>query len=97
MAKRVYDTAFLNARREACVVVAFFAVVLVYTCGYCYLFGYDRDPATLTTYWGIPDWVLWGVMAPWLASAVFTFWFCFRFMADDPLDPAVSGADRANE
>ena len=34
---------------------------------------------------GMPSWVFWGVLVPWLVCAVFTFWFAGFFMADDDL------------
>ena len=34
---------------------------------------------------GIPRWVVWGVLAPWLASLVVTLWFASFGMKDEPL------------
>ena len=52
----------------------------------CYLAGYhepgEAGPATVL---GMPSWVFWGVLVPWLGADLFGFWFCFFFMADDPL------------
>jgi hypothetical protein len=29
---------------------------------------------------------MWGVFLPWTVCALVTVWFCFYFMADDPLE-----------
>jgi hypothetical protein len=55
--------------------------------------AWDRDPATLTTPLGlgIPDWVFYGIILPWLACIGFTCWFCLRLFVDDDLDTAGGG------
>ena len=50
------------------------------------LASFDRDPTSLTTPLGlgIPDWVFYGIVLPWIACIVITFWFClFVFREDD--------------
>jgi hypothetical protein len=106
----VEDPVFLNSLREAKLIISIWAVAMLYTCSYCYLYGYqshpsdpaaigpavsswvgplksfDRDPTTLTTPFGlgIPDWVFYGVAAPWLVCLLATFGFClFIFKEDD--------------
>lgn len=56
---------------------------------------FDRDPASLTTPFGlgIPDWVLWGVIAPWVACIVLTFWFCFFYFSEDDLGEEPGGSE----
>ena len=34
---------------------------------------------------GIPDWIFWSVVAPWIIVLAFSVWFCFAYMADDDL------------
>lgn len=50
--------------------------------------SYNRVPASLQTPLGlgIPDWVFYGVLLPWLACLVFTCWFCTFFFAEDDLE-----------
>jgi len=63
--------------------------------------SYDRDPARLTTPLGlgIPDWVFYGVVTPWIVCLLATFVFClFVFKEDDLGDdqellPATSEGD----
>jgi hypothetical protein len=83
------DPAVRHARREAVVVLIAFAVCLVWSVGWCYLWGYD-EPAEgqVAKVLGMPSWVFWGVLVPWLAADVFGVWFCFFYLADDPLGEA---------
>jgi hypothetical protein len=43
----------------------------------------------------MPSWVFWGVLVPWLVADLFALWFCFFFMADDPLRDAEEEGDAA--
>jgi hypothetical protein len=83
------DPVVVHARREALVILAAFAVCLVWSVTWCYLAGY-REPgaAGLATVLGMPSWVFWGVLVPWLGADLFACWFCFFFLADDPLGEA---------
>ena len=49
---------------------------------------FNRDVESLSTPLGlgIPDWVLLGIVVPWLLCAVATMWFCWAFYTDDVLD-----------
>ena len=85
MARAPEDPLVRSARREAAVVLLIWAVALIYSVGYCWLFGYHRAPSELTFVWGIPDWVMWGVFAPWLACYLVSLWFSYGFMTDDEL------------
>lgn len=46
----------------------------------------DRTAESLTTPFGlgIPDWVFWALLVPWLVCIVITLWFCLVWMKDDP-------------
>jgi hypothetical protein len=55
------------------------------TVGYCYLFGYGRDPRDVRLIYGVPDWVLYGVVAPWTACTLFAWWYTFGLVSDDDL------------
>lgn len=88
MDREDWDPGYRNALRETFVLLAIYVAALAYTILYCWFFGYDRDPATVITYGGIPDWVLWGVFVPWACCVLVTIWFSFFFMADDDLEPS---------
>ncbi len=49
--------------------------------------SFDRHPDSLKTPLGlgIPDWVLYGIVAPWLACIAMTFWFCLFVFHNDEL------------
>lgn len=94
-----YDPVFLNSRREAVFIFCVWAVALLWAVPFCYLNGYihDTDPQTMSTVWGIPAWLFWGIAVPWLVADVVTMWFCFRFMAHDDIGEAHEGADIEEE
>jgi hypothetical protein len=74
-----------NARREGLLIMGVWALALLWSVGAAYVGGYDRDPASIRLVLGIPDWVFWSVVAPWGVCLLFSTWFCFRYVADDPL------------
>jgi hypothetical protein len=74
-----------NARREGLLIMTVWAIALVWSVSAAYIGGYDRDPDSIRLVLGIPDWVFWAVVAPWGVSLLFSTWFCFRYVADDPL------------
>ncbi len=84
------DPVVNNARREAVIIGLAWLASTVYSCGYCYLFGYIRTgrplgPDDVHPVLGMPSWFFWGVIFPWGVCSVFTFWFAGWFMADDDL------------
>ncbi len=94
-----------HARREAVIVLAVWALALVWAVGCCYLRGYRHDENSVVVRWklteprtaddlkliaGFPDWVFVGIVVPWLLCTAFTLGFCF-FMTDDDLGPAREG------
>ncbi len=94
---RKLDPVFVHARREAVVILAVWTVCLVWTTLVYWTWGHGRSPAEVEFYWGIPDWVFVGVMAPWVVVDVFTAWFCFVYMRDDDLGTAQEGLDLEEE
>ncbi len=91
------DPVVKNARREALFIGLAWLAATAYTCVYCHLFGYSRADrplgvADIHPVFGMPSWVFWGIMAPWAACALFTFWFAGFYMVDDDL-----GQDRTPE
>jgi hypothetical protein len=91
---------YRNARREAIIVMIVWTLALLWTVGYCYLRGYqhpenswlvqsglaaDRTQDNFHEYAGLPDWVLFGIICPWLVCTAFTIFFCLFLMKDDDL------------
>jgi hypothetical protein len=91
------DPVLKNSRREGIIIgLAWFAAT-AYCCAYSYWAGYNRPgqvlgPDDIRPILGIPSWVFWGIMAPWLVCALFTFWFAGFYMSDDDL-----GEDHSSE
>jgi uncharacterized protein DUF997 len=88
-----------TARREGLIVMGVWLMVFVYTVGYCYRFGYNRDFADLTFVLGFPDWVFWGLVVPWGVCLVFSIGFACFVMQDAPIavddpDPTVATEQR---
>ena len=85
---READPVYLHARREAVVLLVAFVVCLVWSVGCSYWLGFSLPMGDeVPKVWGMPRWVFWGVLIPWLAADVFTIWFCCWGMANDSLEP----------
>ena len=79
------DPVLISARREAVVVLVLWVAALCYTITYCYLHGYNRSLESLTFVMGIPDWVFWGIVTPWMACLAACWFFSYVLMADADL------------
>ncbi len=86
------DPVVSSGRREAIFTLGLWAAATVYTVSYCTLHGYGRDPQVLRFVLWFPDWVFWGIVAPWLVCASVSIWFALCVMQDAPL---ISGSDAA--
>lgn len=89
------DILLRHARREALFAFGAWLAAMTYTVGYCYLFGYGRDPHDVRLTYGVPDWVLYGVVAPWTACTAFAWWYTFGLVSDDDLGPDLESAGDA--
>ena len=91
---------FRNARREAVFVMCIWFLALLWTVGYCYLFGYrhapdgwlvrnglaDTAPAQrFSIFLGMPSWVFWGIIVPAVCCSGITLLFGLFGMKDDDL------------
>jgi hypothetical protein len=85
MTVRREDPVLTSARREALLAFAIWLTACVYSVTYCYVFGYGRDTATLTYVLGFPDWVFWGVVAPWSVCTVLAFLLSYFVISDEDL------------
>ena len=93
------DPVFLHARKGAVVIFGLWLIVFVWAVPFCYWNGYiDKfDPDNLNTIGGIPSWLFWGIVIPWILADLFTAWFCFCNVKDDDLGTAHEGADLEEE
>jgi len=91
------DPLLRSARREMKVAVGFWAVFAIWAIGLGKILAYRKpaDGEMVNMILGIPSWVFWVVMLPWLLASVFTLWFALRFMKDHDLlaDSGMSEAD----
>jgi len=88
-----------NAYRELAVCGVVFVVALAWTLGVYYLLGYRHGPddwlvrqgwarhpeAPLAVAFGVPDWVAYGIVLPWLLITAFTVVYVLWWMPDDDL------------
>lgn len=93
------DPVFVHSLREAKWILKVFCVFALYTVGYCYLFGFPpksiegaENSALQAQVLGMPSWVWWGIVVPWLAANLVTAWFCFGKMQYDSLEDEQSGS-----
>lgn len=109
---RQEDRLLVSARREALVALAIWLVAGTYSLTFCYLFGYApaagavaaenaaEAAQNLRLVLGMPWWVFWGVVVPWLACTVLHAWFAFGFMGDETLgaeqELEIPGEDRGD-
>ena len=91
------DPLVRSARREALVVMLIWLCAMLYTVLYCYVYGYHRPPETLTYILGFPDWVVWGILAPWGVCLLLSYWFGYVFMHDTELGKADEVAGEGGE
>jgi hypothetical protein len=79
------DPVFVSARREALAVAGVSLAAGVYTIVVCGLWGYGRDPKSLTFVLGFPDWVFWGIVIPWAFCVAASLYLGATFMQDEDL------------
>ncbi|MDE2835599.1 MAG: hypothetical protein OXM02_13940 [Bacteroidota bacterium] len=77
---------FVRARKESLHIVTAWLVCGAWTLGYCALFAYSEEPPALI--WGLPSWVLFGIVLPWALATVFSIWYALVAIQDDDARPA---------
>ena len=80
------DPVYLNCRREALVALGAWAVCACSSLTYC-SFAYDLEPQQMEILWGVPRWILLGILLPWMVANGFAWWYCFHLVRDDDLSP----------
>lgn len=92
-----YDSAYLNSLRELKILSGLGFLALAYTIGYSSQFGYSvSSPENLKTVLGMPHWIFWGVLVPWIVTAALTIGFALFVMRDDDEDLVASESCEAS-
>lgn len=74
----------------------------VYTLGYAALFAYRRAERPEFLF-GMPSWVVWGIVAPWFVVLGITVWYSLWVMKDEDLgpegglEPGPAGVERGDD
>ena len=76
------DPVVRTARREALLVVGIWLVTIVYSISTCYWLSYNRPAKVLKLVFGFPDWIFWGIVAPWVLCAGISWLFGAVFVRD---------------
>ena len=87
MSKPKPNPTLARSCQEALIILTAYLIAMTWTGVVCYAWGYGRDPQTITQPLGlgIPDWVFWGIVVPWLGCNLFTAWFTLFYMQDEQL------------
>src|SRR5580704_5691495 len=88
------DPVVRSGRREAFFALGLWLVAMIYSVTVCTQWGYKRPVESLTFVLWFPDWVFWGIVAPWIACAAISIYFALYVIEDDSL---VSSDDAASE
>ncbi len=89
-----YEGVFLNARREALVTMSVWTAGLAWTLCYCWFTGYDIPAEQMKVTFGMPSWIFWGILAPWILIILFTIWFGLFYITDDELGQGQQESER---
>jgi hypothetical protein len=93
MSRRSEDPVLRSSRREAVLVFLVWLAACAYTVGYCYTFGYGREPESIRYVFGFPDWVFWGIVVPWSVCTLICYLAAYYLIADDDLGEEQAEAD----
>lgn len=82
------DPVYLHARRETVVIVVICLGFALWSLGVARAMGtgpLEPDQVAQAAILGIPTWVVWSLLVPWITGTLVTGWFCFFYLADDRL------------
>jgi Protein of unknown function (DUF997) len=97
VSQRSEDPVLTSARREALTVLATWLIAMTYSLLYCARHAYGRPVEEIRFLFGFPDWVFWGVIVPWVACLVFSWFFAAILMRDEDLGEDPPGAEFLEE
>ncbi len=89
---RALDASFRQSRKEMWVILAAWGVFLLWTgIGSAVLSASSTKPSLIPLIAGIPKWVAFGVVIPWVCALGFIIWFTTCFMKDTSLESDQDG------
>lgn len=91
------DPVFASGRRELVWILASWVGCFLWVIGYCGLFGYRTADQPLVTVLGMPSWVFWGIVLPWILTSMTSIWFALRKIEDHPFEDADSDSPRERD
>lgn len=81
------DPVFLHAVHEGRIILAVWGVCLAWSLGICSQMAYRTPGAQVSITLGVPSWVFWGIVFPWVVVSLFSVWFSLFYMKNDDLGP----------
>lgn len=84
------DPVYVHSLREALVILVIWGVSFAWTVPVCYWTGYRSSGQEweLSMLFGIPSWIFWGVVLPWIVSGIAAILMCLLYIKDDDLGRA---------
>lgn len=88
------DPLFVDSLREAKWILLMWFICLIWTLTVCLSLGYPDSvtPETFPIVFGIPAWVVFGIVLPWGLANIATVVFCLAYMRDADLGPDMGTA-----
>lgn len=98
MNDRPEDPVLTSARREAVLTFLIWLAACIYSVTVCFRLGSGRDVTTLTYVLGFPDWIFWGIVAPWtfctvLCLVLATFVITDEDLGEEQTEETLTGGD----
>lgn len=86
------DPLVRHSRMEAAVAGLIWLAFMTSVVGISFALGSGRKPADVTYVFGVPDWVFFGVVIPWVVGVGVSYWYAFTFVRDESIgeDPGAS-------
>ena len=76
---------FRQSRKELWFMLVSWAVFLIWTLSYNSTHAFDMEKSGIDPIIGMPQWVFFGILVPWVAALVLTICFAMFFMKDTEL------------
>lgn len=77
---------FHQSRREFRFMIVAWSCFAAWTLTYVSRKGDGQPGESLHLVWGMPEWVVFGILIPWGLGLALTVWFALRFMKDTDLE-----------